>query len=98
MDITGIPPHTTLLAKTQSLKCIIEYFIVSITREIKGLLKYEFDARDIYGTGFVQANKHFPSLVKSSLTIRSQQSRALVKEKSSFYILLNTKFLLRTIF
>ena len=56
MDITGIPLHTTLLAKMESLKCIIEGFKVSITRDMKGLLKDQLDAREIGGQGYVQSN------------------------------------------
>ena len=62
MYITGITPHTTLLAKTESLKCIIEDFKVSVIRDTKGVLKDELDARDIGGTGFVQANIIFSKL------------------------------------
>ena len=64
MDISGIPPHTTLLAKIESLKCIIECFKVSVNRGMNGLLKDEINARDIGGTGFVQANLIFPILMK----------------------------------
>ena len=56
MYIPGITPHTTLLAKTASLKCIIEDFKLSVTRDMKGELKDEFDAREIGGPGFVHAN------------------------------------------
>ena len=53
MELTGIPPHTTLLSKTESLNCIIEYFKLYVTREIKGLLKDELNAREIDGKSFV---------------------------------------------
>ena len=53
MDITGIPPHTTLLAEIESFKCIIEDFKLSVTRDIKVFLKYGIDSRDICGPGFV---------------------------------------------
>ena len=53
MDITGIPPHTILLVEIESLKCIIEYFKLYVTREIKGLLKDELNAREIDGKSFV---------------------------------------------
>ena len=96
MDITGIPPHTTLVYKIEILKLIIEALKVSVTRDMKGLLKDKLNAREIGVPGFVQENPIFPSLMKSSLTIRSQQNRALVKEKSIFYISLKTEFLLRT--
>ena len=54
MGIAGIPPHTTLLAKIESLKCIIGYFKVSVTRYMKGLLKDDIYAREIGGPGIVQ--------------------------------------------
>ena len=56
MDITGIPPHTTLLAKIESLKCIIGDFKLSVTRDIKGSFKYKLDDRDICVPGFVWGN------------------------------------------
>ena len=56
MDITGIPTHTTLLAKIESLKCIIEDFKLSVTRDIKGSLKYKLDDREICVPGFVRGN------------------------------------------
>ena len=56
MDITGIPPHTTLLAKIERLKCIIEYFKVSVTGDMKGGLKDYLNVRNINGLGFVQSN------------------------------------------
>ena len=62
MDITGIPPHTTLIYEIESLQCIIQYFKVSITRDIKGLLKDNIDAREIVGMGFVQAKLIFSKL------------------------------------
>ena len=62
MYITGISPHTTLLAKTESLKCIIEHFKGYITRDIKGVLKDELYAIDIGGPVFVQANLFFSKL------------------------------------
>ena len=56
MQITGIPTHNTLFAKTESLKCIIEGFKVSVNREMKGLLKDELDTREIGGMVFIQEN------------------------------------------
>ena len=90
MYITGIPPHTTLVYKIVILKLIIEDLKVYVTLYVNRLLKDELNAREIGVTGFVQENPIFPSLMKSSLTIRSQQNRALVKEKSIFYISLKT--------
>ena len=98
MDITSIPPHTTLLVKTESLKCIIQYFKVFITRDMKGVLKDELNAREIGWSGLFQANIIFTSLIKSPLAIRSQQKIALVKGKIRFYILLKMEFLLRKTF
>ena len=54
MDITGIPPHTTLIAKIEILKCIIEDFKVSVTRDMKVVLKDNLNTREIGGLGFVQ--------------------------------------------
>ena len=54
MEITGIPPHTTLVAQIEIIKCIIEYFKLSFTRDMKGLLKDTINARDIGGPVFVQ--------------------------------------------
>ena len=54
MDMTGIPPHTTLLANTENLKCIIEDFKWYVTRDTKGLLKDKIDDREKVGPGFVQ--------------------------------------------
>ena len=62
IDITGIPPKTTLLARIESLKCIIQYFKISITRDMKGVLKDEIDAREIGGPGFVQENIIFSKI------------------------------------
>ena len=62
MGITGIPPHTTLVDETESLKCIIGYFKVSVTRYMKGGLKDELSAREISGPVFVQANLFFSKL------------------------------------
>ena len=62
MAITFIPPQTTLLANIESLKYIIEDFKVSVTREMKGLLKDDLDARDIVGPVFVQENLFFSNL------------------------------------
>ena len=62
MDITDIPPHTTLLSKIEILKCIIEDFKLSVTRDMKGLLKDEIYTRDIRGPGFVQENLFFSKL------------------------------------
>ena len=62
MYITGIPPHTTLIYEIESLQCIIQYFKVSITRDIKGLLKDNLDAREIGGLVFVQAKLIFSKL------------------------------------
>ena len=56
MELTGIPPHTTLLSKTESLNCIIEYFKLYVTRDTKGVLKDKIDNREIRGPGFVQEN------------------------------------------
>ena len=56
MDITGITPHTTILAKIESLKCIIEDIKVSVTRDMKGVSKDGIDAREIGGTVFFQEN------------------------------------------
>ena len=56
MEITGIPPHTTLLAKIESLKCIMGYFKVYDTRSMKEVLKDKLGAREIGGPGFVQEN------------------------------------------
>ena len=53
MYITDISPHTTLLAKIESLECIIGDFKLSVTRDIKGLLKYKLDTREIGVPGFV---------------------------------------------
>ena len=53
MGITGIPPHTTLLEKIEIFKCIIDNFKVSITRDIKLLLKDKLNVRDIGGPCFV---------------------------------------------
>ena len=49
MDIASIPPHNPLLARTESIKFIIEYFKVSVTRDMKGALKDELNVRDIGG-------------------------------------------------
>ena len=57
MDITGIPPNTTLVSKIERLKSIIEHFKVSFTRDMKGVLKYELNVRDIGGPGFVLKKK-----------------------------------------
>ena len=54
--ITNILPHTTVLAKTESLKCIIEGVKLSFTSDTKGVFKDELDAREICGTGFFQSN------------------------------------------
>ena len=51
MDITDIPPHTTLLSKIEGLKCIIESFKVSVTRYIKVVLKDKRNAVEIGGSG-----------------------------------------------
>ena len=56
MGITVVPPHTTLLSKTESLKCISEDFKVSVIRDMKIVLKDKLDAGDIGGPGFIQAN------------------------------------------
>ena len=56
MDITVIPPHTTLVSKIERLKCIIEYFEASVTRDMKGLLKDELNARENGGPGFARNN------------------------------------------
>ena len=56
MDITDIPQHNTLLSKIESIKCIIQYFIVTFTRHMKEVLKDELDARDIGRPSFVQKN------------------------------------------
>ena len=56
MDIPGIPPHTTLFSKIESLKCIIEYFKVFVTRDMKGVLKDEINTREIGGPDFFQVN------------------------------------------
>ena len=63
---------------------------------MKGVLKDDLDIREISGTGFVQANIIFPSLMKLSPAIRSQQTISLVKVKIGFYMSLKTNFLLRT--
>ena len=62
MYIAGIHPHTTLIAKTQSIKFIIQNFKVSVPRNMKRVLKDELDARQIGGTDFVQANLTFSKL------------------------------------
>ena len=49
IHITDISPHTNLLAKTESLKWIIEDFKVYVTRDMKGALKDEIDSREIGG-------------------------------------------------
>ena len=54
MDITGIPPHTTLVYKIVILKLIIGDFKVSVTLDMNRLLKDKLNAREIGGTGFVQ--------------------------------------------
>ena len=98
-EITGIPPHINLLTKIESLKWIIQYLKAYVTRDMKGVLKDKLDIRDIGGTGFWSRKYNFfQGLTKSSLTIRSQQTRALVKGKTRFYILLKTEFLLRMTF
>ena len=60
MDITGIPPHTTLIAKIEILKCIIEDLKVSVTTDMKVVLKDNLNTREIGGMGFVQWNIFFP--------------------------------------
>ena len=59
MDIPGLPPHTTIIAKTESLKFIIEYFKVSVTRYMKEVLKDKLDAREIDGPGFSVKSNFF---------------------------------------
>ena len=56
MDITGIPPNTTLVSKIERLKSIIEHFKVSFTRDMKVVLKDKLYAIDIGGPGLFQAN------------------------------------------
>ena len=56
IDITGIPPHTNLLAKNERLKCIIGDCTVSVTRDMKRVLKYEPEVREISEPGFIQTN------------------------------------------
>ena len=79
IGITDIPPHTTLLAKIEILKCIIKDFKVFFTRDMKKVLKDNLDDREISGTGFVQENLILSKLDESSPKISSQKTRALVK-------------------
>ena len=53
MDITVIPPRTTLVSKIERLKSIIEHFKVSFTRDMKEVLKYKLNVIEIGGPGFV---------------------------------------------
>ena len=86
MDITGIPPQTTLLAEIESLKCFIEYFKVSITRDMNVLLKDYLGVREIGGTGFVHINIILSKLDGIITHNKVTKNRALVKGKSRFYI------------
>ena len=61
---------------------------------MKGVLKYELDVIDIGGPVLFK-KFFFLSLMKSPLTIRSKQTRALVKGRIRFYIYLKTYFLMR---
>ena len=62
MYITSIPPHTTLVAKIERLKCIIEDFKVSVIRYTKTVLKEKLNTRYIGEPGFVQGNLIFSKL------------------------------------
>ena len=53
--ITGISPHTTLLAEIESLTSIIEYLKKSLNSDIKKTLWEEFYARGFLGPGFVHS-------------------------------------------
>ena len=83
MDITSIPPHTTLLAKNESLKWIIEDFKVSVTRDMKGVLEDDLYYRYIGGPGFVQANIIFPKLdeIISQNKVTKNQSKGEKEEQ-----------------
>ena len=83
MDITVIPPHTTLLAKTESLKCIIEDYKVSVTRDMKGVLKDYLDAREIGGPGFVQENIYISSIneIITHIKVTTNQSTSEREEQ-----------------
>ena len=55
-SITGIPPHTTLLAKIKNLRLVITDQKVTLKEDIKVILKDELDTREVGGAGFVQSN------------------------------------------
>ena len=64
IEITGIPPHTTLLAEIEGLRKMVSGIGASIASEMKGALRDELDAREVGGTAFAQS-----SLILSKLDL-----------------------------
>ena len=54
--ITGIPPHTTLLAEMENLRAIIAGLQATLKNDLRDILKTELDTREVGGSGFVQSN------------------------------------------
>ena len=54
LEITGIPPHKTLLAEIESLRSIIEDFKISLNSDINNTLREQFYAREVGGPSFVK--------------------------------------------
>ena len=84
MNITGIPPQTTLLAKIESLKCIIQDLKVSINIDMKGVLIDELDARDIGGPVFFQENLILSKLDKSITKNKVTKNQSTGERKERF--------------
>ena len=53
VKITGISPHTTLLAEIESLRIINKALKLSLNYYIKNNLREELDAREVGGPGFL---------------------------------------------
>jgi hypothetical protein len=64
IEITGIPPHTTLLAKIEGLRNMVSGIGASVTSEMKGALRDELDARKVGDSAFAQS-----SLILSKLDL-----------------------------
>jgi len=57
VHLTGIPPHTSILAENEELKNMIRNLQTSITENVNAHISNEFDRREIGGEAFVNSQK-----------------------------------------
>ena len=88
-EITGIPPHTSLLAQIERLKITVENLQNSIGTDLKNVLVSELDSREIGGAGLAQG-----SLILSKLDLiiektkeGSRQEEQPITEEGDLFLL-----------